>query len=122
MPVSIAAVASTSPEPAPTTMRADSSGPSATTWTGRVALAVGPEHYPLVLRSRVPGDRVVTAAGTRKLKKLFGERRVPVGDRGRLPVLADRTGRVIWVSGLVVAEWARPAPGRADLMIEIENA
>ena len=108
--------------PAWTATRADSPGPSDTVRSGRVALAVGPEHYPLVLRSRAPGDRVATPAGTRKLKKLFGERRVPVGDRGRIPVLADRTGRVIWVAGLAVAEWAKPAPGGADLVVEIENA
>ena len=102
--------------------RDDSSGSSGATHAGRVALTVGPEHYPLVLRSRAPGDRVATPAGTRKLKKLFGERQVPVGDRGRIPVLADRTGRVIWVSGLAVAEWARPEPGGADLVIEIESA
>ena len=88
---------------------------------GRVALAVGREHYPLVLRSRAPGDRIATSGGTRKLKKLFGERKVPVCERDRIPVLADRSGRVIWVAGLATAEWARPSPDGADLVIEIEN-
>lgn len=109
-------------EPVSTATGSERSGPDATGNTGRVALTVGPEHYPLVLRSREPGDRVATSGGTRKLKKLFGERKVPVSERGRIPVLADRTGRVIWVSGLAIAEWARPAPDGADLLIEIENA
>ena len=109
-------------EPTSIATRADSSGPAAPVRTGRVALAVGPEHFPLVLRTRAPGDRVATPAGTRKLKKLFGERQVPVWDRDRIPVLADRTGRVVWVSGLAIAEWARPAPGEAGLVIEVENA
>jgi len=26
------------------------------------------------------------------------------------------------VSGLAIAEWARPAPGEAGLVIEVENA
>jgi len=60
--------------------------------------------------------------GTRKLKKLFLEYRIPREDRMRSPVLVDRSGRVIWVSGVAVAEWARAEPAKADLVIEIENA
>ena len=88
----------------------------------RVALAVGPEHFPLRLREWVPGDRIRTHGGTRKLKKLFAEHRLSREDRGRRPVLVDRTGRVIWVSGVAVAEWARSEPREADLVIEIRDA
>ena len=100
------------------------SAPEPTGWdlTGRVALAVGPEHFPLRLREWAPGDRIRTRGGTRKLKKLFLEHRISREDRMRRPVLVDRSGRVIWVSGLAVAEWARAEPVEADLLIEIENA
>lgn len=87
-----------------------------------VALAVGREHYPLLLRGWRPGDRVETSAGTRKLKKLFGERCVPLTERARLPVLVDRSGRVVWVPGLVTASWARPKSNGADLVVEIVDA
>jgi tRNA(Ile)-lysidine synthase len=90
--------------------------------SGRVALAVGPEHFPLRLREWVPGDRIRTRGGTRKLKKLFSEHRLSIEDRMRRPVLVDRSGRVIWVSGVAVADWARAEPMSADLVIEIENA
>ncbi|MCL7927062.1 MAG: tRNA lysidine(34) synthetase TilS [marine benthic group bacterium] len=87
----------------------------------RVALAVGREHYPLLLRGWRPGDRVTTPAGTRKLKKLFGERSVPLGERSRIPVLVDCSGRVVWVPGLVTASWARPESTGADLVLEIAD-
>jgi len=44
-----------------------------------------------------------TAGGTKKLKKLFGELRVPSPVRRQLPVLADGAGRVIWVPGVAQA-------------------
>lgn len=57
--------------------------------------------FPLVVRGREPGDRVRTAAGTRKLKKLLLEARTPPGHRDSVPVLADGSGRVLWVPGVV---------------------
>ncbi|MEJ2482577.1 MAG: tRNA lysidine(34) synthetase TilS [Gemmatimonadota bacterium] len=89
--------------------------------TERVALAVGGQHYPLLLRSWRPGDRVRTPAGTRKLKKLFGERAVPRFERARLPVLVDRRGRVLWVPGLVTASWAQMESNGPELVIEIAD-
>ncbi|MBT8462333.1 MAG: tRNA lysidine(34) synthetase TilS, partial [Gemmatimonadetes bacterium] len=44
------------------------------------------------------------AGGTRKLKKLFADRRIPLSERARLPVLADRLGNILWIEGLAIAE------------------
>ncbi len=90
--------------------------------TSRVAVSVGPGHFPLRLRSWRPGDRIRQSGGTRKLKKLFGEHRIPRCERDGRPVLVDRSGRVVWVAGLELAEWARPVRGRSELLIEIANA
>jgi tRNA(Ile)-lysidine synthase len=70
---------------------------------GRIAVPVPLGHYPLSLREWRAGDRIRLAGGTRKLKKLFNERRVPVGERSRVPVLVDAHGSVLWVAGLAVA-------------------
>ena len=88
----------------------------------RVALAIGREHYPLLLRGWRPGDRITTSAGTRKLKKLFGEHSVPLGERAKTPVLVDRSGRIVWIPGLATASWAQPESTGADLVIEIADA
>ena len=60
-------------------------------------------RLPLTLRRWEAGDRMRTAGGTKKLKKLFGELRVPSPVRRQLPVLADGAGRVIWVPGVAQA-------------------
>jgi len=70
----------------------------------RIAVAVSPGHYPLMFRGWRAGDRIRLAGGTRKLKKLFGDRRIPLSERARLPVLADRSGNVLWIEGLATAE------------------
>lgn len=88
---------------------------------GRVALPVAPEHFPLRLRSWRPGDRMRTAGGTRKLKKLFGEARVPREERGRRLVLADRQGRILWVEEVAAARASTPGGETGTLVIEFEN-
>src|SRR3712207_8974909 len=49
--------------------------------SGAESFAVEGDAWPLLLRGWLPGDRVRTHAGTRTLKRLFNDRRVPRGDR-----------------------------------------
>lgn len=82
----------------------------------RIAVAVSPGHYPLTFRGWEYGDRIRLARGTRKLKKLFGDRRIPLSERARLPVLADRTGNILWIEGLAVADACRPVEVGSSLL------
>jgi tRNA(Ile)-lysidine synthetase-like protein len=84
-------------------------------------VAVDAADFPLLLRGRLPGDRVRTPAGTRSLKRLFNDRRIPRGDRARVAVLADARGRVLWVPGLARGA-PPPAPGEPGLTLEIADA
>lgn len=97
-------------------------------WTGgdgaaedgrTMRMAVDRVRFPLTLRGRAPGDRVRTRAGTRPLKKLLGEARVPVRVRGTLPVLADAAGAVLWVPGVARAEGRDPAPGEPFITLSV---
>jgi len=51
------------------------------------------------LRCRMPGDKIRLNAGTRSLKKLFIDRKIPADRRQQIPVLADDRG-VIGVYGI----------------------
>ncbi len=59
----------------------------------------------LVIRTRQSGDsiRLYRRSGTKSLKKLYNENRVPLSQRDVLPVIADDIG-VVWVCGIGVAE------------------
>lgn len=72
--------------------------------------------FPLTVRSWRPGDRIKTAAGTRKLKKLFVERRVGRSQRESYPLLADADG-VLWVVGLLCGVRARAEGGAAAFSV-----
>lgn len=70
-------------------------------------------HYPLVIRSRRPGDKIKSGKGNKSLKKLFNEWKVPENIRWAIPILADR----IQVLGIVGKEFGfknRFAPGVYD--------
>jgi tRNA(Ile)-lysidine synthase len=60
-------------------------------------------RFPLMVRPWQPGDRIRLAAGTKKLKKLFAEKRFGRTRRHSVPVLVDCNRDVLWVVGLARA-------------------
>ena len=46
----------------------------------------------LWVRSRLPGDAIKTPGGTKSLKKLFIDRKIPAIQRDLIPVLSDNNG------------------------------
>lgn len=68
-------------------------------------------RFPLALRAWRPGDRIRLPYGSKKLKKLLQERRVGRSRRGRVAVLCDAAGAVLWVVGVARSVDAPPAQG-----------
>ncbi|HEX8432742.1 MAG TPA: tRNA lysidine(34) synthetase TilS, partial [Longimicrobium sp.] len=89
---------------------------------GGEGVTVAANRIPLTLRGWLPGDRMKTRAGTKKLKKLFLDARIPRPQRARAAVLADAEGRVLWAHGLARAADAEPLPGEATITISITDA
>lgn len=81
-------------------------------------------RFPLELRGWQPGDRIRLAYGTKKLKKLFAERRVARGARSRIPILAEGGDgdRILWVVGHARAAVAVPALEGPRLQITVTHA
>ncbi len=88
----------------------------------RVELAARALAFPLTVRGPRPGDRLRLPGGTRKLKKLFGERRIARSARPRVAVVEDAEGRLVWAAGLGTAEDAVPSPSEETLIVCIEEA
>jgi len=68
-------------------------------------------RFPLHVRARRPGDRIVPFGmkGRRKLSDCLIDRKVPLSRRGRIPVFEDRGG-ILWVPGIVASERTRIGP------------
>jgi tRNA(Ile)-lysidine synthase len=60
----------------------------------------------LIVRSRVPGDRMRLAGrgGRRKLQDLFIDRKIGRTERAQTPIVTDPENRIVWVAGLALAE------------------
>ncbi|MGD2046826.1 MAG: tRNA lysidine(34) synthetase TilS [Gemmatimonadota bacterium] len=82
-------------------------------------LEVDDPCFPLVVRSRRPGDRVRLPAGTKKVKKVLLESRIPPSERHRIPLVVDAGGRVLWIPGLGRAAWDGREGRRSTLRIGI---
>jgi tRNA(Ile)-lysidine synthetase-like protein len=57
-----------------------------------------------------PGDRIRSGAGTRKLKRVFADRKVGRSERSGYPLVAD-AGGILWVVGLMQGTRAAAAEG-----------
>lgn len=84
---------------------------------GPDCFAVCPEGQP-VLRSRESGDTMRLPGGSKSLKKLFIDRKIPAEQRQRIPVIADEGG-VLGVYGIGVNR-DRSGTGIKILFEEVE--
>lgn len=67
-------------------------------------------NHMLFVRSKRDGDSYLCGGMTRKLKKLFNDRKINESARRTLPILCDENG-IIWVPGFHPADRARPCGG-----------
>ncbi len=67
-------------------------------WGGAVKDIV----FPLYIRTRKPGDRISWSGlnGSKKVKDVFIDEKVPRKDRDRWPLIVDAKGEVLWIIGL----------------------
>jgi len=86
------------------------------------ALALSALAFPLTVRGWRPGDRIRLSFGSKKLKKVLLEARVPRGERHRTPVLVDAQGAVLWIPGVARAAGTEGREGDDVLHIEITHA
>ena len=74
------------------------------------------KNLQLTIRPRQPGDALRLPGGTRSLKRLMIDRKIPASMRERLPVAADGRG-VAAVYGLGCARDRRAAPGQRAVVL-----
>lgn len=71
----------------------------------------------VTLRTREEGDTIkLCGRGTKTLKKLYNEARIPQEERSALPVAADSLG-VLWVCGVGVSQRVRVDKSTRNIMI-----
>lgn len=73
--------------------------------------------FPWLLRNFRQGDRFrpLGMGGSQKLKELFINEKIPLGDRRHIPVLLS-SGRIVWVVGLRLGEETRLKPAASGVL------
>ena len=87
---------------------ADGSGPGTAAGT---EIDLNAATFPLTIRAWRPGDRIHLPYGSKKLKKLFIEKRLARAHRHSVPVVVDANDNVLCVVGLARAASAAPQGG-----------
>ena len=59
--------------------------------------------------------------GSKKLKKIFGEKRVPLEERSRVPVVVDGRERVLWIPGVARSSLLLPGVEEDALMVSVSS-
>jgi tRNA(Ile)-lysidine synthetase-like protein len=77
----------------------------------------------LAVRNRRPGDRLrASAVGHRKLQDLLVDRKVPRGERDRIPIVVDAADRIVWVAGHALdRDFQVSEPAQAVVMLRLKG-
>ena len=67
---------------------------------GTEALTLSAEDYPITIRNPKPGDEIRMRYGTKKIRRFFIDRKIPLKERLTWPVVTNRENEVILLPGL----------------------
>ncbi len=74
-------------------------------------------YFPLFVRFRRAGDRILTEIGTKKLQDLFTDAKIPEEERAYVPILTDGKDNILWVIGVRRSKIAKVSPGANKIII-----
>ena len=75
---------------------------------------------PLHVRTRLDGDRmfVKNMDGSRKIKDIFIDCKVPMNDRNIWPIVLDSAGNIVWLPGLKKSKFDRRIDEECDIILK----
>ncbi|MGE8207401.1 tRNA lysidine(34) synthetase TilS [Heyndrickxia sp. NPDC080065] len=68
----------------------------------KIYLRLDDIHLPLIIRNKRAGDRIKVKGlnGTKKVKDIFIDEKIPLDKREMWPIVTDHTGNVLWIPNL----------------------
>ncbi|WP_173917998.1 tRNA lysidine(34) synthetase TilS [Halobacillus sp. Marseille-Q1614] len=78
---------------------------------------------PLIVRTRRPGDRIKLRGmnGSKKVKDIFIDQKIPAQERDTWPLVTDLDGQVLWLVGLRKGEGCTRNPSGTWLRLQYKN-
>ncbi len=90
-------------------------------YPAQASLSIKAATCPLMVRTRLPGDRIIPFGlrGTKKLQDVFVDTKVPACERERIPIF-ECNGQIVWLPGYSVADgWQVKDPSAPALQLEV---
>ena len=75
---------------------------------------------PLYIRNKRNGDKIEVKGlnGTKKIKDIFIDKKVPIQDRSTWPVLVDSKNNILWLPGLKKTKFDKSKEENYDIILE----
>ncbi len=77
-------------------------------------------ELPLIVRTRKYGDRMKVKGlnGTKKIKDIFINSKIPLRQRDLWPVVTDSAGKIVWIPGLKKSKFDIPKDKSCDIILK----
>ena len=74
---------------------------------------------PLYVRTRRIGDKMYLKKvnGSRKIKDIFIDSKVPVGLRDKWPIVVDSNENIIWIPGIKKSKFTKSKSEKCDIIL-----
>ncbi len=82
-------------------------------------LSSGDVVLPLHVRTRKSGDKMKVKGlnGSKKVKDIFIDSKIPIGQRDLWPVVVDSTDKIVWLPGLKKSKFDVPKDKKCDIIL-----
>lgn len=78
---------------------------------------------PLYIRNRKDGDKIEikNLNGTKKVKDIFIDSKIPLSERNTWPVVVDSDNNIVWLPGLKKSKFDKPKQEKYDIILKYEK-
>jgi bifunctional protein TilS/HprT len=77
--------------------------------------------YPLYVRTRKYGDKMqLKKSGTRRIKDIFIDQKIPSEERDKWPVVVDSCDKVIWIPGIKKSKFTKQKNETYDIILKYD--
>ena len=75
---------------------------------------------PLYIRNRKEGDKIEVKGlnGTKKVKDIFIDKKIPMEERKTHPIVVDSNGKIVWIPGIKKSKFDKPKKENYDIILE----
>ena len=75
---------------------------------------------PLIVRTRRVGDRIAVKGlnGTKKVKDIFIDKKIPLLDRDVWPIVMDSKGKIVWIPGIKKSKFDKKKNETYDIILK----